>query len=42
MTLDLNSIKEARERIASYIVETPLLRLKNLDERLGCEVYIKP
>lgn len=41
MTLKLADIKEARERIAPYTVETPLLRLHNLEEYLGCEVYVK-
>ena len=42
MTLNLHEIETARERIAPYIVKTPLLRLKNLDKHLGCEVYVKP
>ena len=42
MTLNLHEIEKARERIASYILKTPLLRLKNLDKYLGCEVYVKP
>lgn len=42
MALTLNEIKEARARIAPYIVQTPLLRLRNLDEHLGCQVYAKP
>ena len=42
MTLSLKEIKEARERIAHHVVRTPLLRLRNLDEHLGCEVYAKP
>ncbi|OQB25594.1 MAG: L-threonine dehydratase catabolic TdcB [Firmicutes bacterium ADurb.Bin182] len=37
----LNDIKQAQERIAPYIFETPLIRLKCLDEILGCKVYIK-
>lgn len=42
MTLSIDTIRAARERIAPYIVETPLLRLKNLDDFLGCQVYVKP
>ena len=42
MTLTLKEIDQARARIAPYIVQTPLLRLRNLDEHLGCEVYAKP
>ena len=41
MTVTLETIREARERIAPYIVKTPLLRLKNLDPFLGCTVYAK-
>lgn len=39
--LNLAMIQAARERIAPYIYETPLLRLTNLDGALGCEVYVK-
>jgi threonine dehydratase len=35
-------IMEARERLAPYIYHTPVLHLQNLDEILGCRVYIKP
>lgn len=31
----------AKERIAGYIYETPVIRLQNLDEALGCRVYVK-
>ena len=34
-------IQEARERIAPFVDETPLLRLKALDAYLGCQVYVK-
>ena len=36
------TIQEARARIAPYSTRTPLLRLRALDEYLGCEVYAKP
>ena len=39
--MDLQTIKAARERIAPYIVKTPLIRLSNLDAWLGCQVYVK-
>ena len=39
--LTIEKIHEARERISSYIVETPMIRLQALDEILGCEVYVK-
>ena len=41
MDLTINDILAARERINSYILRTPLLRLTNLDKYLGCEVYAK-
>ena len=31
----------AKEKIAGYIYETPVIRLQNLDEALGCQVYVK-
>ena len=39
--LTAQMIYEARERIAPYIVKTPLLRAWNLDRFLGCQVYLK-
>ena len=42
MDFDIKQIQQARERIQKYIVKTPLLRAQNLDERLGCQVYLKP
>ncbi len=41
MALNIETIHAARERIAPYIVTTPLLRLHNLDSYLGCQVYAK-
>lgn len=41
MPLTMESIRAARERIAPYTVQTPLVRLQNLDARLGCQVYAK-
>ncbi|MDO5133231.1 MAG: threonine/serine dehydratase [Eubacteriales bacterium] len=41
MALTLNDIEKARDRISSYVIKTPLIRLQNLDSYLGCEVYIK-
>ena len=41
MALTIQEIREARERIAPYVVKTPLLRLPNLDGFLGCQVYAK-
>ncbi|WP_306569873.1 threonine/serine dehydratase [Faecalispora jeddahensis] len=31
----------AKERIGKYLYETPVIRLQNLDEALGCQVYVK-
>lgn len=39
--LTIESIYEAQKRISPYIYKTPLLRLNNLDEYLGCMVYAK-
>jgi threonine dehydratase len=39
--LTIESILKAQNRITSYINKTPLLRLNNLDEYLGCQVYAK-
>lgn len=41
MSLTVSEITAARDRIAPYIVRTPLLRMNNLDQFLGCEVYVK-
>ncbi len=41
MGFTIETIKEARERIRAYVTETPVLRLKALDARLGCQVYVK-
>ncbi len=37
----VENVKEARERIREYVVETPLLRMEMLDAFLGCQVYVK-
>ena len=39
--MDIQTIKAARERIAPYTVQTPLIRMANLDAFLGCQVYVK-
>jgi len=41
MSFSISEIKQAKERIAPYVVETPLLRMPNLDSFLGCQVYVK-
>lgn len=38
---DIEAVRAARQRIAPYVWETPLLRLANLDPYLGCQVYAK-
>ncbi|MDM5246343.1 threonine/serine dehydratase [Lysinibacillus sp. G4S2] len=39
--LTLEQIFTAKQRISSYVYETPIIRLNGLDELLGCHVYIK-
>src|SRR5699024_8840265 len=39
--ITVNNIYQAREKIKPFIVKTPLIRLQNLDEYAGCEVYAK-
>ena len=39
--ITLQDVQQARERIAPYIVRTPLLRIPALDQALGCQVYLK-
>lgn len=41
MSFTLETIQQARARIAPYILQTPLLRLPALDPYLGCQVYVK-
>ena len=41
MSFTVETVKEARERIRSYVTETPLLRMEALDAFLGCQVYLK-
>lgn len=41
-TVTLQDVQEAAERIRPYIRRTPLLRQKNMDESLGCQVCLKP
>ncbi len=41
MALTLQKIRSAQERIAPYILKTPLLRLPSLDGFFGCKVWAK-
>ena len=41
MALTLEMIRATRERIAPYVVKTPLFRLPALDEYFGCRVFAK-
>ena len=41
MTVTIDDIREAQERISGYVVRTPLLRLHALDPHVGCQVYAK-
>jgi len=40
--ITINDIFEARKRINGYAVQTPLLRVAQLDDILRCKVWIKP
>ncbi len=35
-------IKEAKKRIKPYILHTPILRVRELDNVIGCKVFLKP
>lgn len=39
--ITIDAIHEAQKRISPYVNKTPLLRLYDLDEYLGCQVYAK-
>ena len=39
--MDINSIEEARERIAPYVKRTPLEKSEAISRPLGTNVYIK-
>ncbi|NME35074.1 MULTISPECIES: threonine/serine dehydratase [Fusobacterium] len=39
--VNLEEIKKAKERIEKYTIKTPVIRMENLDEIVGCKVYIK-
>lgn len=41
MEFTFDRILEAAERIEPYIIKTPVIRLPQLDEYLGCQVYVK-
>ena len=41
MSLTIEKIRDARERIRPHILCTPLLRMSSLDPFLGCRVYVK-
>ena len=40
--ITLKDVQNAKERIAPYIIRTPLLRVPALDDYLNCQVYLKP
>ena len=42
MSVTLQDIREAAERIGPHIRRTPLLREKSMDKVLGCQAYLKP
>ena len=37
----LEDIQQAKKKLTPYIYKTPVIRLEGLDERLGCQVYVK-
>lgn len=39
--LSIKEVKEAKKRLAPYVYKTPLIRLRNLDSYLNCQVYVK-
>lgn len=39
--MEFEDIRAAAQRIAPYVERTPLIRMRNLDGHLGCEVYAK-
>ena len=39
--MDINAIREARERISAYIKRTPIQHSETLSRDLGCEAYVK-
>lgn len=41
MPITIDDIRNAQKRIAPYIIRTPLLRMPQLDQALGCQVYVK-
>lgn len=40
--ITLQALKAAQEKLKPYIIETPMIRMENLDPLLGCKVYLKP
>ena len=41
MDFSIQQIYEAEKRIHPYIIKTPMIRLEQLDDILGCQVYVK-
>jgi predicted alternative tryptophan synthase beta-subunit len=41
-SVTINDVLKAESRIYKYICHTPLLREKQMDKVLGCQVYLKP
>jgi threonine dehydratase len=40
--ITIQDINEAQKRISGYAIRTPLLRVRFLDEILGCKAWLKP
>src|SRR5215813_5967938 len=41
LSVSLDDVRAAHERIAQYVHRTPILRSRQLDERLGCRIFFK-
>lgn len=41
-TVTLEDIRQASQRLSPYVRHTPVLRPDNLDEEVGCKVWLKP
>ena len=39
--LTFQAVRDAAERIAPYVHRTPVVTNRSLDERAGCEVFLK-
>lgn len=40
--ISYEDVLKAKKRLEGVVIKTPVLRVPSLDEKLGCEVYLKP